>query len=189
MAHDFSINNMVVFKLSNNSTEYALHKHIAAKMDIFNALSDCSIATNVLEITWDIRPEIVTLALHCLNYYTTPENIVISTSNEIVLFLKYLGLDSSILDRIIRKIIRNIDIDQFINELINPSNYYQLIDPLNYDNLMFIFDRTDQFFLDYKAYNINTCTTFVSICDKILTSQLSKKNKLNVIKKIFVKNT
>lgn len=92
MISDFSNENMISFKI--NDTKYTLHNYVLKDTIIHNILNDCSVSENI-ELTWNISPKNVDIALHCLHNEEYGKKIYDVDGKmiyEIMTFLKYFGV-------------------------------------------------------------------------------------------------
>jgi len=175
MTNNFDINDMIIFKLSNNPTKYALYKHVAEMMDIFNVVQDCPNTHEIIEITWEISQENVNLALCCINNMII-ENVALSTYAKIISFLRYVGLNQDMLNKIINEVTCAIDSIKFIDEFVISSNP---------GDMMFVFDSRHRLFKSYGDSS-STYSDLKCVADKIFMSSLPLKIKMSVTKKIMI---
>lgn len=107
---DFGIDQFVIFEI--NGTKYAIYKHVAKMMDIFNVLGDCD-DKNMISIEWKISAENVNQTLHLINHGTC---IIVTEADkvEIISFMRYLCVADEVMKNTLKKLFNRESTHKFL---------------------------------------------------------------------------
>ena len=178
--NDFNPTDLVLFKLNNY--DYVLHKHVIHKMDLFNSLMDESIIIDTINITWKISPENVNIVFHCINdfsYSKLDKNISTESCNEIVSFMKYIGIEFSYIREILKNLLRYTPIVQYMVDCL--ENKY-------YDDEFILGTLTDHFYWTKNCLgsrNTDELSEILKILKKLDFSSLSIDIKFSIIRNVI----
>ena len=180
MMNDFNPSNLVLFKVNNY--DYVLHKHVAHKMDLFNSLMDKKniVIIDIINITWKISPENVNMVFHFINdfsYSKLDKNIGAESCNEIVSFMKYVGIESTFIRKILKNLLKcTTDIVQYVVDCLE-NKYYDDEFILETLNNHFYWTKNH---IDLK--NTNELSEISKILKKLNHCSLSIDRKVSIIR-------
>lgn len=174
---DFVKAAQTIFKI--NGVRYIMCNHIIKTMSIFNVLKDCE-SDSVLDIEWNVLPEIVNMAFHIINErnYDVLLHVSDVKNVETIAFMKYLGAPEAI-------------ICETINEVLDEDvvNYIDTCSQLPIDdNIVHIYDCYDNWKLMVGRSNKGIKDTFKGLLDKIISPHFPIKFQEKVIRKTIFDN-
>ena len=177
---DFDQNNLISFKLNNNN--YTFYNYIIKKIGLLDSLVQ-DVGTDNIDLSWDISLENANLVFHCvfnISYSESCKNISTKSCFEIISFMKYIGMDDDFMRQVVKNLLKNVYIVQYIYE-------YSQMSPI----CEFAVDTfSNYFFWDTNCYSLHDIDVLFEISKilkivQVLFSHLSIDLKISIIKNVI----
>ena len=177
VVNDFSKDNLISFKLNN--IDYTFYSYIIEKIGLFNLLIDCD-CTSGIHLYWDVSPETANSVFRWINDNSYSKFNCKSADAkycvEIISFMKYLHMDHNIIRKIIKKLLKDVYIVQYIIDLLDLPLSDLILDTITdsryWSNNCFCVD----------SVNIDIYEEILKVLDKFKPSSIFFDDRLNIIK-------